>query len=129
MRQQLPSSVRVVAWLAIVLGLVQLAGGVVLVAMAPQVTGASPGAVTFLGVATIVAGGVHEVVGRGLLRRNLVALLFAQIVTGLKVIADAWWLFLQGTDGIGVVAPIALAISIVVFAVLWRARSAFPDEL
>jgi hypothetical protein len=85
--------------------------------------------VTFLGIAAIVAGAVHVVVGRGLLRLNLGALLFALIVTGLKAIADVLWLILHGADGVGVAAPVALAISIVVFALLWRARGAFPNEL
>jgi hypothetical protein len=124
-----PATVRLVGWLAILLGLLELAGGIALIATANQATGASKGAVTFLGVATIVGGAVHVVVGRGLLRLNEVALIFALLVTGLKAISDVIWLVLDGPDGIGIVAPFALAVSIVVFALLWRARSAFPDTL
>jgi hypothetical protein len=123
---RVPGTVRVIAWLAILLGIVELIGGIALVATAIQVTGASKGAVTFLGIAAIVAGAVHVVVGRGLLRRNVVALLFALLVTGLKAIADAIWIILEGVDGVGISAPVALAVSAVAFALLWRARSAFP---
>jgi hypothetical protein len=128
-RPRVPSTVRVIAWLAILLGIVELVGGIALVATANQATGASKGAVMFLGIAAIVAGAAHVVVGRGLLRLNLVALLFALLVTGLKAVADVLWLILNGPDGVGIAAPVALAISIVVFALLWRARSAFPDEV
>jgi hypothetical protein len=124
-----PAAVRLVGWLAILLGLLELAGGIALIATANQTTGASKGAITFLGAATIVGGAVHVVVGRGLLRLNEVALIFALLVTGLKAISDVIWLVLDGPDGIGIVAPVALAISLVVFALLWRARSAFPDDL
>jgi hypothetical protein len=128
-RAPVTPTVRVVAWLAIVFGLVELIGGIALIATANQTTGASKGAITFLGVAAIVAGAVHVVVGRGLLRLSLVALLFALVVTGLKAIADVLWLILEGPDGVGIAAPVALVISVVVFALLWRARTAFPDEL
>lgn len=129
MSRPVPATVRVIAWLAIAFGVVELLGGIALVATANQVAGASKGAVTFLGIAAIVAGAVHVVVGRGLLRRNLVALAFALLVTGLKAISDVLWLILEGPDGVGIAAPVALAISIVVFTALWRARAAFPDDL
>jgi hypothetical protein len=127
--RSVPATVRLVAWLAILLGLAELVGGIAVVATANQTSGASKAAITFLGIATIVAGAVHVVVGRGLLRLNEVALIFALLVTGLKAISDVLWMLLHGLDGIGWVAPVALAVSIVVFALLWRARGAFPDEL
>jgi hypothetical protein len=124
-----PQTVRTVAWIAIVVGAVEAVAGILLIALAPSVGTASTASVVAFGAAAVVVGAVHVLVGRGLLDRNLTALLVGMLATGMKAIFDAIWLILLGAEGVGFAGPLSLVVNALMFAALWNGRVAFPDEL
>lgn len=127
--RQVPGTVRGVALIAIAVGLLEVVGGAVLIAVSPSTGTASTASVVAFGIVAIVIGAVHVIVGRGLLALNLTALLFGMLATGMKAIFDAIWLILLGAEGVGFVGPLSLVVSAMMFAALWNGRGAFPQEL
>jgi hypothetical protein len=127
--RQVPGTVRGVALIAIAVGVIEVVGGVLLVALSPSTGTASTASVVAFGVAAVVVGAVHVAVGRGLLALSLTALIFGMLATGMKAIFDAIWLILLGADGVGFAGPLSLVVSALMFAALWNGRGAFPQEL
>lgn len=123
-----PASVKVIGFLAILIGLVQIVGGVVLIVLNGEVDGYSSGAAIVFGVISLVVGAIYIWAGRGLFADDPQALVFCLFVCAFKIVYDLVWLITLGLDGIGISTLIALLINLLVFSLLWRARGAFGIE-
>jgi low temperature requirement protein LtrA len=126
--QDVPASVKVIGYLAIFIGAVQVAGGLLAIIFNGDVEGYSSGAAVVFGIITLIVGAIYIWAGRGLLSGDPSALVFVLFVSALKAIYDFIWLIALGIDGVGVGTLIALLINVLVFALLWRARAAFGIE-
>lgn len=123
-----PASVKVIGFLAIVIGTLQVIGGLLAIIFNGDVDGYSSGAAVVFGIITLVVGAIYIWAGRGLLNDDPAALVFVLFVAALKAIYDLVWLIALGIDGVGIGTLIALIVNVIVFAVLWRARAAFGIE-
>jgi drug/metabolite transporter (DMT)-like permease len=123
--QDVPASVKVIGFLAIIVGIVQIIGGVLMIVFNGDVNGYSSGAAVVFGIITLLVGAIYVWAGRGLINDDPAALLFCLLISGFKMVYDFIWLIALGIDGIGIGSLIALLINILVFALLWRARGAF----
>lgn len=120
-----PGGVTVVAMLAIVVGIVQLLGGIVLIVFSGDVHGYSTTSAVVFGVVTLVVGLIYLWVGRGLLRLDAGAWFVGAFISGFRAVYDLVWLLVLGLDGIGVATLLALIVNALVFVALWSGRSAF----
>lgn len=123
-----PAGVKIIGVLAMVIGVVEIIGGVLMIIFNGDVSGYSSGAAVVFGIINVIVGAIYIWAGRGLLNGDAAALVFVLFVSALKVVYDFIWLIALGIDGVGVGTLIALLINILVFAVLWRARAAFGIE-
>lgn len=124
-RTDVPGGVTVVAMLAIIVGIVQLVGGVVLIVLSGDVSGYSTTAAIVFGAITLVVGLIYLWIGRGLLRLDASAWMVGLFISGLRATYDLVWLIVLGIDGIGVTTLIALIVNALVFVALWSGRGAF----
>ncbi|MFN8203502.1 MAG: hypothetical protein U0S48_13105 [Solirubrobacteraceae bacterium] len=124
-RDAVPGGVAVVAILAIIVGIVEVIGGLLIVIFNQDVSGMSSGEAVIFGIVTIVVGLVYLWVGNGLRRLNEGALFVGLIVSGFRLAYDVVWLIIFGVDGIGFSGVITLVINALVFAALWSGRGAF----
>ena len=124
-RDAVPGGVAVVAILAIIVGIVEVIGGLLIVIFNQDVSGMSSGEAVIFGIVTIVVGLVYLWVGTGLRRLNEGALFVGLIVSGFRLAYDVVWLIIFGVDGIGFSGVITLVINALVFAALWSGRGAF----
>lgn len=120
-----PGGVAVVAVLAIIIGVIQIIGGVLMLIFNGDVDGYSSGQAVIYGILTLVVGLIYLWVGRGLLRLDGSALFVGLFVSGVRLIFDIIWLIVVGLDGIGFAGLITLVINAIVFAALWSGRGAF----
>ncbi len=120
-----PGGVTVVAALAILIGIVEMCGGVVLIILSGSAHGYSTAGVIAFGIVTLLVGAIYAWVGSGLLKLDLTAWTVGLFISGFRAIYDLVWLLVQGIDGIGIVSLIALVMNLMVFIVLWSSRSAF----
>lgn len=123
-----PASVKVIGFLAIVIGVLQVIGGLLAIIFNGDVEGYSSGAAVVFGLITLAVGAIYVWAGRGLLNGDPSALVFVLFVAALKAIYDFIWLIALGIDGVGIGTLIALLVNVLVFALLWRARGAFGIE-
>jgi hypothetical protein len=120
-----PGGVTVVAALAILVGIVEMCGGVVLIILSGSVHGYSTAGVIAFGIVTLLVGAIYAWVGSGLLKLDLTAWTVGLFISGFRAIYDLVWLLVQGIDGIGIASLIALILNLMVFIVLWSSRSSF----
>lgn len=120
-----PGGVAVVAMLAMVVGIVELAAGVVVVIVSGDVEGYSTTAAIVFGVVTFLVGAIYVWVGRGLLKLDQTAWTVGLFISAFRSIYDLVWLLVLGIDGVGVTSLIALVVNLLVFVALWSGRSAF----
>lgn len=120
-----PGGVTVVAALAILVGIVEMCGGVVLIILSGSLDGYSTAGVIAFGIVTLLVGAIYAWVGSGLLKLDMTAWTVGLFISGFRAIYDLVWLLVQGIDGIGVASLIALVLNLMVFIVLWSSRSSF----
>lgn len=120
-----PGGVTVVAALAILIGIVQMCGGVVLVILSGSVHGYSTASAIAFGIVTLLVGAVYAWVGSGLLKLDTTAWTVGLFISGFRAIYDLVWLLVLGLDGIGIASLIALILNLMVFVVLWASRASF----
>jgi hypothetical protein len=120
-----PSGVRLVGILALIVGVVQAVAGIVMLAARDDVDGYTSSQALAVGLALVVVGGVYLLVARGLLNLTPWALLVGLLFSGFKAAFDLVALIGFGIDGLGFSALISLVINVCVFAMLWSGRSAF----
>ena len=115
----------VVGTLALIVGVLQLLGGLVLLIFNGDVDGYSSGEAVIFGIVTLVIGVIYIWVGRGLIALNPSALFVGLVVSGARLIYDVVWLIAVGFGGIGFVGVITLVFNLLVFGALMSGRSAF----
>jgi hypothetical protein len=128
-RGAVPGGVAVVAVLAIIVGIVELIGGLLFILYNGDVNGVSSGEAVIFGIVTLVVGLIYLWVGNGLRRLNPSALFVGLFVSGFRLAYDVVWLIIFGIDGIGFTGVITLVINALVFAALWSGRGAFDDPV
>jgi len=127
-RQSAPGGVAVVAVLAIIVGILQLIGGVLLLIFNGDVDGYSSTEAVIAGIVFLIAGLIYLWVGRGLLRLNRLAYMIGLLVTAFRAAYDLGFLIAVGLDGIGFSGLVSLIFNVVVFGALWSGRQAFGER-
>jgi hypothetical protein len=127
-RQGTPGGTALVAVLAIVIGIIGIADGIIMIIFNGDVHGYSSGSAVIFGIVTALVGAIYLWVGRGLLRLDPNALFIGLFVSGIRVVFDVIWLIVYGLDGIGLNTLIALIVNAIVFLALMSGRSAFANR-
>ena len=127
-RQSAPGGVAVVAVLAIIVGILQLIGGVLLLIFNGDVDGYSSTEAVIAGIVFLIAGLIYLWVGRGLLRLNRLAYMIGLLVTAFRAAYDLGFLIAVGLDGIGFSGLVSLIFNVVVFGALGSGRQAFGER-
>jgi hypothetical protein len=127
-RQGTPGGVAIVAVLAIVIGIVGIADGIIMLIFNGDVHGYSAGSAVVFGIVTLLVGVIYLWVGRGLLRLDPTALFVGLFVSGFRVVFDVIWLVAYGIDGIGLNTLFALIVNALVFLALMSGRRAFANR-
>ena len=127
-RQSAPGGVAVVAVLAIIVGILQLIGGVLLLIFNGDVDGYSSTEAVVAGIVFLIAGAIYLWVGRGLLTLNRLAFLIGLFVVAFRAAYDLGFLIAVGLDGIGFSGLISLVINLIVLALLWSSREAYGER-
>lgn len=128
-RPAAPGGVSIVAVLAIIIGIIQLLGGLALLLFNGDVDGWSSGEAVFAGIIMLISGAIYLWVGRGLLRLNPTALMIGLFVSGLRIVYDVVWIIAIGISGIGFSGVVNLVVNVVVFGALWSGRRAFAANV
>ena len=124
-RRGTPGGVAIVGTLAVIVGVFEVIGGVLMVIFQDDVHGYSSGNAVVFGVVTIVVGLIYLWVGRGLIALNPLALTVGLFVSGFRLVYDIVWLIAVGLDGIGFVSLITVFVNLLIFLALWSGRRAF----
>ncbi len=124
-RRGTPGGVAVVGTLALIIGVFQTIGGILMVIFNNQFDGYSSGDAVIFGLITVAVGLIYIWVGRGLIALNPSALFVGLFVSGFRLVYDIVWLIAVGLDGIGFVSLITIVVNLIVFLALWSGRSAF----
>jgi hypothetical protein len=127
--ERTPAGTRVVGWLIIVSGFLQVAAGIAIVAMQDDITDQAPdyssGEVTGIGIVAILFGVVYMFVGRGFLRLSRIALGLGLLFGGVGTVINAAVLLANGPDDADETLIVSFLINLVVLAASWsglRAR-------
>ena len=123
-----PGGVAIVGVLAIIVGIIQVAGGLILVIFNGDVHGYSSGTAVVFGIVTVVVGLIYLWVGRGLIALNPTALFIGLVVSGARVAFDVVWLIVYGLDGIGISGIATLIFNVLIFGALMSGRRAFESN-
>jgi hypothetical protein len=126
-RTNVPDGVRFVAYFAAIIGVLQLIGGIAMIAVRDDVNGFSSTQALSVGIALLIVGGVYLIVSRGLLHLSTWALFVGLFFSGLKATWDVVALVAFGLDGLGFSVIVSLAINLIVFFALWSGRDAFAN--
>lgn len=127
-RRGTPAGVSIVAVLAMIVGVVEVLGGIAMIVFHGDVHGYSHTDAVIFGVVTLIVGLIYLWVGRGLLKLDPTALFIGLLVSGLRLAYDVVWLVVLGLDGIGITGVVALVVNACVFLALWSGRDAFASE-
>jgi hypothetical protein len=127
-RQGTPGGVAVVAILALIVGVIGIADGIVMIVFNGDVHGYSAGSAVIYGIVTVLVGAIYVWVGRGLMRLDPTALFIGLFVSGIRLVFDLVWLLVTGLDGIGLNTLIALIFNLLIFAALMSGRRAFAER-
>ena len=127
-RRGTPGGVAIVGVLAMIVGVIQILGGIAMVVFNGHVHGYSHADAVVFGLVTLLVGVIYVWVGRGLLKLNPTALFIGLVVSGIRLAYDVVWLIAFGADGIGFTGIITLAFNLAIFIALWTGRSAFETS-
>lgn len=127
-RRGTPAGVAIVAVLAMIVGVIQILGGIAMIIFNGSVHGYSHADAVVFGLVTLLVGAIYVWVGRGLLRRNPTALFVGLLVSGIRLAYDVVWLIAFGADGVGLTGVITLVFNLAVFVALWTGRDAFQTQ-
>jgi hypothetical protein len=125
-RQSRPLLLTIVGWITILLGLLEIAGGVLLLVFrdnALDETSFTGDELTAITIVVFVVGLIYVLVGRGMLRLNAFALGLGLVVSALALGANLIYLFSVDADHSGLVGNLVVNL-IVLFACVsgFRAR-------
>ena len=125
-----PIGTRVVGWLIIISGVLQIAAGIVILAVRDDITSETPdyssGEVTAVAIAAIVFGLVYLFVGRGFLHLSRIALGLGLLFGGLGVVINAAVLLANGAGDAHATLFTSFLLNLLVLAASWsglRARA------
>ena len=127
-----PVGVRVIGWLIIISGALQVAAGIAILALRDDVVEQAPdysdGEVSAIAIAAIVFGLIYLLVGRGFLRLSRLALGLGLLVGGIGVVVNAAVLLANGPGDAHEALLFSFLTNLVVLAASWsglRARSGY----
>ena len=127
--QRAPIGTRLVGWLIIVSGLVQIVAGVAIIALQDDITDQAPdyssGEVIAIGIVAVAFGLVYLFVGRGFLHLSRLALGLGLLFGGVGVVIDAAILLANGVGDAHEALLFSFFTNLVVLAASWsglRAR-------
>jgi hypothetical protein len=118
-----PIGVRVIGWLIILSGALQVAAGILIIAIRDDVTEQAPdystGEVTAIAIVAILFGLVYLLVGRGFLRLSRIALGLGLLVAGTGIVIDAAILLANGVSDVHEALLFSFFANLVVLAASW----------
>ena len=121
--QRAPIGTRLVGWLIIVSGLVQIVAGVAIIALQDDITDQAPdyssGEVIAIGIVAVVFGLVYLFVGRGFLHLSRLALGLGLLFGGVGVVIDAAILLANGVGDAHEALLFSFFTNLVVLAASW----------
>lgn len=121
--QRAPIGTRVVGWLIIVSGALQIAAGVLILILQDDITNEAPDysgtEVTTIGLLAIIFGLVYLLIGRGFTRLSRVALGLGLLFGGLGVVFNAAMILANGVADAHATLVVSFLINLLVLAASW----------
>ena len=125
-----PIGTKVVGWLIILSGVLQIAAGIVILAVRDDILDEAPdyssGEVTFIAIVALVFGLVYLFVGRGFLHLSRIALGLGLLFGGIGVVVNAAVLLANDPGDAHATLFVSFLINLLVLAASWsglRARA------
>lgn len=118
-----PIGTRVVGWLIIVSGALQIVAGILILILQDDITDNAPdyssGEVTIVGLVAIIFGLVYLLIGRGFTKLSRVALGLGLIFGGLGVVFNAAMILANGVNDAHATLVVSFLINLLVLAASW----------
>jgi len=125
-----PIGTRVVGWLIMISGVLQVAAGIAILILQDDITDQAPdyssGEVTTIGLIAIIFGLVYLLIGRGFTKLSRVALGLGLVFGGLGVVFNAAMILANGVGDAHSTLVVSFLINLLVLAASWsglRARN------